>query len=39
MADIWPLVQPQVPGAVVRFAGLPVPEVEALAAPGVLITG
>ena len=39
VADIWPLVQPQLPGAVARFAGLPVPEVEALAAPGVLITG
>lgn len=39
VADIWPQVQGRLPGTVVRFAGLPVPEVEALAAPGVLVTG
>ena len=39
VADIWPQVQPRLPGAVVRFAGLPVPEVEALASPGVIVTG
>ena len=39
VADIWPQVQPRLPGTVVRFAGLPVPEVAALAAPDVLVTG
>ena len=39
VADIWPQVRLRLPGTVVRFAGLPVPEVDALAAPGVLVTG
>jgi glycosyltransferase involved in cell wall biosynthesis len=39
VADIWPQVRARSPGAVVRFVGLPTPEVSALAAPDVLITG
>ncbi len=39
VADIWPQVQPRLPGAVVRFAGLPVPKVAALAQAGILVTG
>ncbi|MBE2241057.1 MAG: glycosyltransferase [Caldilineaceae bacterium] len=39
VADIWPRVRAQLPAAVVRFVGLPVPEVTALAAPDVLVTG
>lgn len=39
VADIWPLVRAQLPNAVTRFVGLPVPAVAALAAPDVMITG
>lgn len=39
VADIWPQVRPHLPGAVVRLVGLPVPEVSALAAPDVIVTG
>lgn len=39
VADIWPLVRARLPGVVARFVGLPTPEVSALAAPDVLITG
>ena len=39
VADIWPQVRTQLPGAAVRFAGLPVPAVAALAAPDVIVTG
>lgn len=39
VADIWPQIRKRLPGAVVRFVGLPVQEVEALAASDVLVTG
>lgn len=39
VADIWPAVSTHLPGAVVRLVGLPVPEVSALAAPDVIVTG
>jgi len=39
VADIWPQVRPHLPDVVVRFVGLPVPEVAALAAPDVIIAG
>ncbi len=39
VADIWPAVRTRLPGAVVRLVGLPVPEVSALAAPDVIVTG
>jgi len=39
VADIWPQVQPHLPGVVVRLVGLPTPEVTALAAPSVIVTG
>lgn len=39
VADIWPQVRAQLPGVAVRFVGLPVPEVAALQASDVLVTG
>ena len=39
VTDIWPAVRTHLPGAVVRLVGLPVPEVSALAAPDVIVTG
>ncbi|MCS6827580.1 MAG: glycosyltransferase family 4 protein [Caldilinea sp.] len=39
VADIWPQVRAQLPGAAVRFVGLLVPEVAALQASNVLVTG
>lgn len=39
IADIWPRVRPHLPDAVVRLVGLPIAEIEALAAPDVLVTG
>jgi len=39
VADIWPQVRAQLPGALVRFVGLPVPAVAALAAPDVIVAG
>lgn len=39
VADIWPQVRAQLPGVVVRFVGLPVPAVAALAAPDVIVAG
>ncbi len=38
-ADVWPQIRPHLPDAVVRFVGLPVPEVAALAAPDVIVMG
>jgi glycosyltransferase involved in cell wall biosynthesis len=39
VTDIWPQVRDRLPGAVVRLAGLPIAEIETLAAPDVLVTG
>lgn len=39
VVDIWPEVRSHLPGVVVRLVGLPVPEVSALAAPDVIVTG
>lgn len=39
VADIWPQARGRLNGAVVRFVGLPVPEVVALQAPDVVVTG
>ncbi|BAM00633.1 MULTISPECIES: glycosyltransferase family 4 protein [Caldilinea] len=39
VADIWPQTRARLSGAVVRFVGLPVPEVATLQAPDVIVTG
>ncbi len=38
-ADIWPQVRNHLPDAVVRLVGLPIAEIESLAAPDVVVTG
>jgi glycosyltransferase involved in cell wall biosynthesis len=39
VVDIWPRVRERLSGAVVRFVGLPVPAIAALAAPDVVVAG